>query len=182
LKPPTKTKRIDVILKISIIFSFTILLFNRILIFGFDNSLAGYKLERIVFLGFIISSILIYKKSNHKKLIFLGLVFILTTNFLRSFYTGLICTKYEKKIAKNLYLRESTTIESSPAYHIIERNNLIEKNLTRWNSNLNYDEEFQNLENIKKIGLIKQNRSMIILKYEIENRIMIDTFKIKNCS
>ena len=170
---------IEPILKTLAIISFVLLIFNRILIFGFNSSIIGYKIERIIFLTFIISSCYIYKRSDHKKLILIGLAFILITNFLRSFHTSLIFTKDEKKINKDLFLRESKTLLSNSAFHIMERNFFIEKEISLWNSNLDYEEEFRNLKDIKSIKLIKHDSKKIILKYENGNKIKFDTFQMK---
>src|SRR5690606_26083854 len=172
-------KKLVYILKILAIASFVILIFNRVLIFAFSSSIAGYKIERIIFWTFIISSLFVYKNSHHKKLIIFSLFFILISNFIRSFHTYIILTDNEKRIDKHLFLRESTTIETNSAFHIMERNFFIEKNITLWNSNLNYEKEFRKLKDIKSIELIKYDSLNIILKYENGSKIKIDTFQLQ---
>ncbi len=166
------------ILKLTSIITFIILLYNRVLIYFFDKSISGYIFERIIFFVFIISSIILLKKSKQKRYIYLGIAFIIITNFTRSFWTGLICTDYEKKINEKLYLVESTTIESMPAFHIKERSLIAEKNLTFWNSNLHYDEEFKSLKKISKIELLKRDSLILILKYNNGSKTKLDTFKL----
>jgi hypothetical protein len=166
-------------LKFLSIITFIILLYNRILIYIFDSSIAGYFFERFIFFTFLISSIILLKKYERKKYMYLAIAFVLITNFTRAFWTGLMYTNYERKIDEKLYLTESTTIESSPAFHIMERSLLTEKNLTLLNSNLKYDDEFRNLKKIRNIELLKKDDLVIILKYENENKIKIDTFQRK---
>lgn len=168
------------ILTILTVLSFLILLFNRILIYCFDFSIKGFLIERIVFLVFILSSVILSRYSKNKRIIYLAIAFILISNFMRAFITGLICTNSEIKITNNLYLIESTAIESNRVYHIMQRNNWLEQNLTLWNAVLHYDEEFQDLKNFKKIRLIKKDNNILVLKYETNNKMMIDTFQLRN--
>ena len=172
-------KKLENILKILAITTFIILIYNRILIFGFNSSIIGYKIERINFWTFIISTVLVYKNSNNRKLILVSIFFILITNFIRSFHTSIILTKDEKRINKDFFLRESTTLTTLPAFHILRREFFSEKNITLWESNLDYQENFTKLKDIKNIKLIKHDSLNIILKYENGSKIVLDTFKIQ---
>lgn len=166
------------ILKILAIISFMILLYNRVLIYGFNESLAGYIPERVCFFIFIFSALFLEKKSKNKRAIYLAIAFIIITNFTRAFWTGLIYTNYQKKINENLYLTQSTSLESNPVFHITEKNIFTEKNITLLNSIPNNDEEFKDLKKIPKIAIVKKGRLTIILKYDNGGKIKIDTFRI----
>ncbi len=167
------------------IISFFLLLFNRVLIFIFNSSFQGYIFERVIFLIFFFSSFLLLKSKqkfiSNKYIVFL-MLFIFTTNFIRTFHTYLIMSQDEIDLNSKYTLKQSTTIESGSIFEIYKRENFIEKSISGWHSVEYQDGKIIGLSEFDSIKLIKEYKEKLLVEFFNNNEVKLDTFNIKSNS
>lgn len=170
------------IIDFTFIISFFLLLINRVFIFFFNSSFQDYIFERFIFILFFICSFLLIKtkqKFISNKYIVLLMLFIFTTNIIRTFHTYLVFTNDEIQLNSIYTLKESTSIESSSVFQIYKRKNFIEKKTSDWHSVEYQDDKINGLSKFDSIKLLKEDSEKLLIGFYKNNEIKIDTFNIQ---